>query len=134
MKKLILLTFFTTILLQNAYSADAKFRTLAVTSAYGTVGGLLLGTASLAFGTSGRAVAKGASLGLYAGILFGGYIIVSHSLRSGEWDRYFENNHNIPSSPYDNTNYYDFNYSNIESSKKKDSITQFYMNMVNYTF
>ena len=47
---------------------------------YGTVGGALLGTASLAFGTSGRSIAKGASLGLYAGLLFGGYVVVSHAM------------------------------------------------------
>ena len=47
---------------------------------YGTVGGALLGTASLAFGTSGRSIAKGASLGLYSGLLFGGYVVVSHAM------------------------------------------------------
>lgn len=45
---------------------------------YGTAGGALLGAASMAFGTSTRAVAQGASLGLYAGILFGTYVLVSH--------------------------------------------------------
>lgn len=46
---------------------------------YGTAGGALLGAASMAFGTSTRAVAQGASLGLYAGILFGTYVLVSHA-------------------------------------------------------
>lgn len=45
---------------------------------YGTAGGALLGAASMAFGTSTRAVAQGASLGLYAGIIFGTYVLVSH--------------------------------------------------------
>ncbi len=44
---------------------------------YGTAGGAILGAASMAFGTSTRAVAQGASLGLYAGILFGTYVLVS---------------------------------------------------------
>ncbi len=48
---------------------------------YGTVGGLLLGTASLAFGTDPRSIAKGASLGLYAGLIFGGYVVVSHMMK-----------------------------------------------------
>ena len=45
---------------------------------YGAAGGALLGLASMAFGNSTRAVAQGASLGLYAGIIFGTYILVSH--------------------------------------------------------
>lgn len=54
---------------------------------YGTAGGALLGAASMAFGTSTRAVAQGASLGLYAGILFGTYVLVSHhNKRYGSYD------------------------------------------------
>ena len=45
---------------------------------YGTVGGGLLGLASLAFGGGARNIAQGASVGLYAGILFGAYVIYSH--------------------------------------------------------
>lgn len=64
---------------------------------YGTGGGALLGAASLAFGTSTRAIAQGASLGLYAGILFGGYVLVSHhQKRYGSYD---DN-----SSPYQESN------------------------------
>jgi hypothetical protein len=54
---------------------------------YGTAGGALLGAASTAFGTSTRAIAQGASLGLYAGILFGTYVLVSHhQKRFGSYD------------------------------------------------
>lgn len=60
---------------------------------YGAAGGAILGAASMAFGTSSRAVAQGASLGLYAGILFGTYVLVSHhNKRYGSYDDY--------SSPY----------------------------------
>ena len=45
---------------------------------YGTIGGLLLGTASLAFHRDGRSISRGASLGLYTGLLFGGYVVGSH--------------------------------------------------------
>ncbi len=55
----------------------AKARAVLTIIGYGTAGGALLGTASLAFGTSTRAVAQGASIGLYAGILFGAYVIFS---------------------------------------------------------
>jgi hypothetical protein len=60
---------------------DPKLKALGSMALYGTVGGFLLGTASLAFGTEPRTIAKGASLGLYAGLLFGGYVVVSHILK-----------------------------------------------------
>lgn len=54
---------------------------------YGTAGGAILGAASMAFGTSSRAIAQGASLGLYAGIIFGTYVLVSHhNKRYGSYD------------------------------------------------
>jgi hypothetical protein len=60
---------------------DPKVKVVGATALYGTAGGALLGTASLAFGTKGRSVAIGASLGLYAGLLFGTYVVVTHSMR-----------------------------------------------------
>ena len=64
---------------------------------YGTAGGAILGAASTAFGTSSRAIAQGASLGLYAGIIFGTYVLVSHhNKRYGSYD---DN-----SSPYQESN------------------------------
>lgn len=64
---------------------------------YGTAGGALLGAASLAFGTNSRAIAQGASLGLYAGIIFGSYVLISHhNKRYGSYD---DN-----SSPYQESN------------------------------
>jgi hypothetical protein len=45
------------------------------------VGGALLGTATMAFGSGSRSIAKGASLGLYAGLLFGGYVILSYEMK-----------------------------------------------------
>lgn len=60
---------------------DPKLKALGAMAAYGTVGGALLGTASLAFGTKGRSVAIGASLGLYAGLIFGGYVVMTHALK-----------------------------------------------------
>jgi hypothetical protein len=64
-----------------------KARAFLTVTGYGTAGGALLGAASMAFGTSSRAVAQGASLGLYAGILFGTYVLVSHhNKRYGSYD------------------------------------------------
>jgi hypothetical protein len=66
---------------RNAHANfDPRIKALGIMALYGTVGGALLGTASLAFGTSGRAIAKGASLGLYSGLLFGGYVVISHAM------------------------------------------------------
>ncbi len=65
----------------NTYAADPRLKVVATMAGYGIVGGALLGTASLAFGTSGRSVAKGASLGLYAGLLFGAYVVTSYELK-----------------------------------------------------
>lgn len=65
----------------------AKARAFLTITAYGAAGGALLGAASMAFGQSSRAVAQGASLGLYAGILFGTYVLVSHHQRRyGSYD------------------------------------------------
>ena len=63
---------------QKAHAMDAKSKAFMVICTYGTVGGALLGFATMAFGTNSRAIAQGASLGLYAGIAFGSYVIMSH--------------------------------------------------------
>lgn len=56
-------------------------------AAYGTAGGALVGAASMAFGGTSRNIAQGASLGLYAGIIFGAYVLVSHhNKRYGTYD------------------------------------------------
>jgi uncharacterized membrane protein len=63
---------------------NAKARALGSMAMYGTIGGTLLGTASLAFGTSARAIAQGASIGLYLGLIFGSYVVLSHSFQN-DW-------------------------------------------------
>lgn len=57
---------------------NPKTKAFLLMTAYGTVGGFLLGSASLAFDTPGRSPFVGASLGLYAGLAFGTYVLVSH--------------------------------------------------------
>ena len=63
---------------KKSHALDAKSKAFLIMCTYGTVGGALLGFASMAFGTNSRAIAQGASLGLYAGIAFGSYVIFSH--------------------------------------------------------
>lgn len=82
-RKLLLIPLFVTFLLvsslpNNAYALNPKVKVLLSTGSYGAIGGTLLGAATLAFGTSGRTVAQGASIGLWSGLLFGSYIILSH--------------------------------------------------------
>jgi len=64
---------------KSAHALDPKAKAFMIMTAYGTVGGALLGFATLAFGSNSRAIAQGASLGLYAGIIFGAYVINSHN-------------------------------------------------------
>lgn len=84
MKKIILVVFLFAIFFKpiDSYAAvpklNPKIKAFLLMTTYGTVGGFLLGSASLAFETPGRAPFIGASLGLYAGLAFGSYVLVSH--------------------------------------------------------
>ena len=101
-KSLLILTL--TILITFAHSHEAKaqmdgrVKALGTMALYGTVGGALLGTASMAFGASSRAIAQGASLGLYAGIIFGSYVVISHSMKKKRYEN--------PAPQYSPDNYY----------------------------
>lgn len=87
MKKLILMfvLVFSLAAPKNSYALDAKGKAFLIICTYGTVGGALLGFASMAFGTNSRAIAQGASLGLYTGIAFGSYVIASHNKGNEEF-------------------------------------------------
>lgn len=85
------LIFTTSVVIPSTAKAEipAKAKAFMMVSAYGAAGGALLGAASMAFGGKPRAIAQGASLGLYAGILFGTYVLVSHhNRRYGGYDDY----------------------------------------------
>ena len=62
----------------GAWAFNPKVKTIGLNAVYGSVGGALLGVSSLAFGAKGRVVAKGASLGLYFGLAFGVYVVMTH--------------------------------------------------------
>lgn len=84
---------------------DPRITALGSMAVYGATGGLLLGTAALAFDAPGRSPFIGASLGLYAGIIFGTYIVVTHAIKkhrlenpgAGDEEYYPE----TPDSPYE---------------------------------
>lgn len=89
MKKLIVCLFICLGLVipaNKAQAMDPKSKAFLVVCGYGTVGGALLGFASLAFGTNSRAVAQGASLGLYAGIIFGTYVLTSYNTGGSDYE------------------------------------------------
>ena len=82
---LLALFMFSTLFQAQAQSIDPKAQVMLTTAGYGCTAGGLLGIASLAFGGNGRAMAQGASLGLYAGIIFGFYVVFGGSqYQSGE--------------------------------------------------
>ncbi len=72
--------FFITLTFSNPAKAEmpVKARAFLTIVGYGAASGALIGMASMAFGNSTRAVAQGASLGLYGGIIFGAYVLFSH--------------------------------------------------------
>ncbi len=87
----ILLAVIFTFSLSYAPSAKAEIpvraKAFMTITAYGTAGGALVGAASMAFGGTTRNIAQGASLGLYAGIIFATYVLVSHhNKRYGSYD------------------------------------------------
>jgi len=123
-----------------SYALDPKLKMMATMAGYGVVGGALLGTATLAFGAGGRSVAKGASLGLYAGLLFGGYILLNYELKKrgygqeSKGDYYPES-----SSPYEDESSYvpaleSYELAQFENKKdpKKDPLI--FINFLNYQF
>ena len=119
---------------------DPRLKMMATMAGYGVVGGALLGTATLAFGAGGRSIAKGASLGLYAGLIFGGYILVNYELKKRGYgqeqkgDYYPEG-----SSPYEEESSFlpapeEYNLAQYDQKKDQQAGPQFYLNFVNYTF
>lgn len=146
---------FTLVMPKKAHAEiPAKARAFLTIAGYGTAGGAILGAASLAFGTSTRAIAQGASLGLYAGLIFGTYVLVSHHQKS-RYARYDDDD-----SPYRRSNElyndseYDSSYggSDSESSggggffdrhqtiqtkfnkQKGGSLPPLYVNFLNFNF
>ena len=92
-----------------------KARAILTMAGYGAGGGALLGMASMAFGNTPRAIAQGASLGLYAGLLFGTYVLVSHHNRQ-------YGNYDDGSSPYkESTDIYGDGYESEEGGSSESS-------------
>ena len=59
----------------EAKEFDPRVKVVLLTSAYGAVGGAVVGLATTAFGAKSRNILMGASLGLYAGIGIGLFMV-----------------------------------------------------------
>ncbi len=144
MKKLIISTFVCfTVLFSSTSSAalDPKFKMVVTMASYGVVGGALLGTASMAFGAGGRSIAKGASLGLYAGIIFGSYIILNYEMKKRGYGVESKGDYYPESSgpyEYDQTNnavdIEGYQLAQFENRKDPKKDPKFFMNFLNYEF
>ena len=115
MKKFItsILLVFTIFTQSTQAEMDPRAKALGTMAVYGTIGGALLGTAALAFDADGRAVAVGASLGLYAGLIFGGYVVGTHMMKKRQYNNRQNDEYYYPDtedSPYEepvDQGYYD---------------------------
>lgn len=124
----------------SAFAIDPKVKVLGTMAGYGVVGGALLGTASMAFDAGPRAIAKGASLGLYAGLLFGGYIILSYEMKKRGYGNDQQNQDYYPDSrsPYeDQTRVEDiseYRLASLENKKdpKKDPLVAFNFSVLSF--
>jgi len=144
MKKIIIASCVSLTLLFSSVShaaIDPKLKMVGTMAGYGVVGGALLGTASMAFGSGGRSIAKGASLGLYAGILFGGYIILNYEMKKRGYGQESKGDYYPESSgPYEDeqtnisVDINDYRLAQFENKKdpKKDPL--FFMNFLNMEF
>lgn len=125
---------------QVANAMDSKLVVVTTMAGYGVVGGALLGTATMAFGSSSRSIAKGASLGLYAGLLFGGYVVVSYEMKKrGYGGESKEDYYPDSNSPYEDRrssiNLESYHLVTMENKKdpKLDPLA-FNINFFNYQF
>ena len=144
MKKLIISTFVCFTLLFSSVShasVDPKLKMVVTMASYGVVGGALLGTASLAFGSGGRSIAKGASLGLYAGIIFGSYIILNYEMKKRGYGVESKGDYYPESSgpyEYDQTstavNIEEYQLAQFENKKDPKEDPKFFMNFLSYEF
>ena len=144
MKKLIISTFVCFTLLFSSVShasVDPKLKMVVPMASYGVVGGALLGTASLAFGSGGRSIAKGASLGLYAGIIFGSYIILNYEMKKRGYGVESKGDYYPESSgpyEYDQTstavNIEEYQLAQFENKKDPKEDPKFFMNFLSYEF
>ncbi|MBL6989401.1 MAG: hypothetical protein ISR65_06470 [Bacteriovoracaceae bacterium] len=158
MKKFIYVNFVKVILIGTmvisymapAHALSPKGKAILTMAVYGTVGGALLGTSMfLAIGGTSRSIFQGASLGLYAGLLFGAYVVGSHAMKKFKWnkDSGKDDYYGPPmgsggtSAPAGDDYYRHINHSfeptfrrDLPGKKNYKNMPLFYINLINYQF
>lgn len=131
---------FTLLFSTSAFALDPRVKVMGTMAGYGIVGGALLGTASMAFDAGPRAIAKGASLGLYAGLLFGGYVILSYEMKKRGYGTESQSQDYYPDSrsPYEDQSRVeelsDYRLASIENKKDPRKDPLFAVNFLNLEF
>ncbi len=123
--------------LQKTYAMDPKMKVMLESSGYGAAGGALLGTATLAFDGEARNIFKGASLGLYAGILFGAYVLTSYEMKKRGWGEEETEEYYPDEGPYENQpqgHYFPSPSNQIFEDVKTNDRIIFAMNFFNWKF
>ena len=138
---LIILSILSLSLTNITFASDSKLKVVGTMSAYGVVGGALLGTASMAFGSDSRSIAKGASLGLYAGLIFGSYVILSYEMKKRGYGESREDFYPDSKSQYEDSQSNNQlpeleNYKLVSFQNKKElrELPLFKMNFLNINF
>lgn len=142
MKKIILSLLVICLSLTNmAFASDSKLKVVGTMSAYGVVGGALLGTASMAFGSDSRSIAKGASLGLYAGLIFGSYVILSYEMKKHGYGESREDFYPDSKSQYEDGQSYNrlqdlenYNLVSFKNKKELQELPLFSVNLLKLDF
>lgn len=132
--RILIITVFSFVSL-SSWAIDPKLNVVAESAGYGIVAGTLLGTATLAFGGEGRNIAKGASLGLYAGLIFGAYVVTSYEMKKRGWgeDKNSEDYYPDESAKLDFSLMNEL-YANSRKEKEQTNAVLFQVPVVNFTF
>lgn len=133
---------FTLLFSSSAFALDPKLKILGSMSGYGVVGGALLGAATMAFGAGGRAIAKGASIGLYSGLIFGTYVILSYEMKKrGYNEQPREDYYPDSRSPYEDEqtsvtapDLKEYRLAAFENKKDPQKDPLLFINFLNYQF
>lgn len=106
-------------------------KTLGLSSLYGAIGGTLVGVAAMAIGGNSKNIAKGASIGLYAGLGIGGYFVVKDNLapKGPAGEGYPTDS---PSKIYDNARAND--YDDIYYAKRWEMVGDWRTDPLDYNF
>jgi len=134
---LLFVIFFSSFCTQKSMALSPKGKAFLFLTMQGTAAGALLGAASIPlFDTEPKSIFVGASLGLYTGILFGAYVIWSHS--ANDYDSQYYEDDGYGDQPEDGGSYYEEDPQrfslNFYDKRLKKQTAPVYFNLVKMTF